>query len=62
MFRREFVLQCWRKSFRKKKCNCCCFSGCVCLLALLYSSFFVNEILSCIANKKKKKNTESLFL
>ena len=55
MFGREFVLQCWRKSFRKKKCNGCCFFGCVCLLALLYSTFFVNEILSFIANQKKRR-------
>ena len=55
MFGREFVLQCWRKSFRKKRCNCCCFSGCVSLFALLYSTFFVNEILSFIANQKKRR-------
>ena len=58
MFGREFVLQCWRNSFRKKRCSLLLFFLWLCfwmsLVALLYSYFSINEILSLLLIKKKE--------
>ena len=55
MFGREFVLQWWRNSYRKKKCSCllfCCLS--LPLGFVVLSSLFVNEIPVILPIKKKK--------
>ena len=58
MFGREFVLQCCRKSFRKNRCSLLLFFLWLCfwmsLVALLYSYFSINEILSLLLIKKKE--------
>ena len=64
MFRREFVLQCWCKSFRKKRCNCCYFSGCVSeclwLLCCTHLSLLMKFSVLLLIKKKKKKLITSL--